>query len=147
MNNLKSTVVKSVKSLQNTATVSLTSLTKKPINLVILLGALVVAYMLYTRYEGFEDEQNSDKKVLVLFYAPWCGHCKALKPEWDKVEQKYQGNNKVEVKKVNCDENPDQAAKNGVESYPTIILFKGKEKKVYDDERNAKAIESFLISS
>ncbi len=143
MNNLRNVS----KSLQNTVSQTLASLTKKPINLVILLGAVLVAYMLYTQYEGFDSEATGDKKVLVLFYAPWCGHCKALKPEWDKVEQKYQGNDKVEVKKVNCDENPDQAEKHGVDSYPTIILFKGGEKKVYEDERNAKAIESFLQNS
>ena len=114
---------------------------QKPLNLVLVIVAIYVAYRAYTTYEGFSD---GGKKVIVLYYAPWCVHCKALKPEWDKVEKKHQGDKDIEVRKVNCDENPDEAKSNDVQAFPTIILFKDGKKQVYEDDRSAEAIEKFI---
>lgn len=124
----------------------------QPFNLAVIAAALLLLYIIYSKYtEGFTDEEEqtkgTDKKILVLFYAPWCGHCKALKPEWDKVERKYSGHEKIQVKKVNCDENPESAKAHGVDSFPTIILFSNGEKKLYEDDRTAKAIESFMLNA
>ena len=63
------------------------------------------------------------EKVLVDFYANWCGPCKMLSPILEKIEE-------VKVLKVNVDENPELARKYGVMSIPCLILFdKGKELK------------------
>ena len=63
------------------------------------------------------------EKVLVDFYANWCGPCKMLSPILEKLEE-------VKVLKVNVDENPELARKYGVMSIPCLILFdKGKELK------------------
>ena len=63
------------------------------------------------------------EKVLVDFYANWCGPCKMLSPILEKLEE-------VKVLKVNVDENPELAKKYGVMSIPCLILFdKGKELK------------------
>ena len=63
------------------------------------------------------------EKVLVDFYANWCGPCKMLSPILEKLEE-------VKVLKVNVDENPELARKYGVMSIPCLILFdKGMELK------------------
>ena len=63
------------------------------------------------------------EKVLVDFYANWCGPCKMLSPILEKLEE-------IKVLKVNVDENPELARKYGVMSIPCLILFdKGKELK------------------
>ena len=64
--------------------------------------------------------------VLVDFWAPWCGPCKMQGPILDKVAEKI--GDKAVVAKVNVDESPALAAKFGVRSIPTLILFKNGQK-------------------
>ena len=72
---------------------------------------------------NFENEVlHSDKPVLLDFYADWCGPCKMLGPVIDGLADELSG--KAVVGKVNIDDEPDLAAKYGVVTIPTIILFK-----------------------
>jgi thioredoxin 1 len=66
---------------------------------------------------------KSDKPVLVDFWAPWCGPCRALAPILEEVGKAYDG--RVNVVKVNVDESPKTAANYGVRSIPTLIFFRG----------------------
>lgn len=68
---------------------------------------------------------GADKPVLVDFFATWCGPCKMMAPAIDALAEEYDG--KVSVGKIDVDENGDIAARYGVMSIPTLILFKNGE--------------------
>lgn len=61
--------------------------------------------------------------VVVDFWAPWCGPCRALTPTIESLAAKYAG--KVKVGKLNIDDNQDTATKYGVTSIPRVLIFKG----------------------
>ena len=72
---------------------------------------------------NFEDEVlKSDKPVLIDFWAPWCGPCKAIGPIVEEIAQQFKDT--VKVMKLNVDENQKTALNYTVRSIPTIILFK-----------------------
>ena len=70
---------------------------------------------------NFEEEViNSDCKVLVDFYADWCGPCKMMSPVIDEIADE---NTAVKVGKINVDDNQELAMKYSVMSIPTIMIF------------------------
>lgn len=76
--------------------------------------------------ENFETEVlQSDKPVLVDFWAEWCMPCKALGPTIDELAGEYSG--KVKVGKLDTDANKGVSIKYGVSSIPTVVLFQGGE--------------------
>lgn len=94
--------------------------------------------------ENFENEVlNSDKPVLVDFWAQWCGPCRMLGPIIEEIDNDYEG--KVKVGKVNVDEQPNLASKYGIASIPTVIVFKnGKPEKTLVGLRSKNEIENMI---
>ena len=68
------------------------------------------------------DVLQSDKPVLVDFWAEWCGPCKMIGPSLEELSEEL--GEKVTIAKLNIDDNPDAPSKYGVRGIPTMILFK-----------------------
>jgi len=69
-----------------------------------------------------QDVLKSEKPVIVDFWAEWCGPCHAVAPVLDKIAEERKG--ELELVKVNIDEEQALALKYGIQSIPTIVLFK-----------------------
>ena len=79
--------------------------------------------MIVLTAENFKEEVlNSKKKVLVDFWATWCGPCKMIAPELEKFAEKNQ--EEIKVAKINIDDFTSIAIEYGVEVIPTLLLFK-----------------------
>ncbi|PRQ52654.1 putative protein disulfide-isomerase [Rosa chinensis] len=98
------------------------------------------------------NSQNFDELVVkskdlwvVEFFAPWCGHCKKLAPEWKKAAKNLKG--KVKLGHVDCDAEKSLMSRFNVQGFPTILVFGAdKDSPVpYEGARTASAIESFSL--
>ena len=81
------------------------------------------ANIVHVTDDSFEEEVlKSETPVLVDYWAEWCGPCKAIAPILDEISADY--SEKIQIAKVNIDENPVTPSKFGIRGIPTLMLFK-----------------------
>jgi len=95
--------------------------------------------------DNFDEALSTYENVLVEFYAPWCGHCKKLEPEYAQAAAyfKEQGN-KIRLAKVDATVESELAEKYEIRGFPTLIMFINKEQSPFTGGRNAQAIVGWI---
>ncbi|KAH3748672.1 hypothetical protein DPMN_183120 [Dreissena polymorpha] len=98
----------------------------------------------YTK-DLFNSAVEKDK-LFVMFFAPWCGHCKRLAPTWDELAVKYNiEKREVTIGKVDCTVETELCSAHGVRGYPTVKFFNlNKEGEKYADARTIEAFSKFI---
>ncbi|KAF7723087.1 protein disulfide-isomerase precursor [Apophysomyces ossiformis] len=91
----------------------------------------------------FDKQVLGEDLMLVEFFAPWCGHCKALAPEYEKAATELKAKD-IKLAKVDCTENQDLCQDYEVRGYPTLKLFRKGETSEYKGPRKAEGIVSYM---
>ncbi|MBA0563052.1 hypothetical protein Golob_008058, partial [Gossypium lobatum] len=114
--------------------------------LALLLASALADDVVVLTEANFDKEVGQDRGALIEFYAPWCGHCKKLAPEYEKLGASFKKAKSVLIGKVDCDEHKSLCSKYGVQGYPTLQWFpKGSlEPKKYEGPRTAEALAEFV---
>eukprot|EP01065_Artemidia_motanka_P037484 TRINITY_DN460_c0_g1_i3.p2 TRINITY_DN460_c0_g1~~TRINITY_DN460_c0_g1_i3.p2 ORF type:complete len:191 (+),score=103.19 TRINITY_DN460_c0_g1_i3:60-632(+) len=98
---------------------------------------------------AFDDAvHNSGKNAFIKFFAPWCGHCKRVAPDWNKLMDEFDGSSSVVVADVDCtsDGGKPICDAGGVQGFPTVKYFKDGDKKGadYQGGRDFDALQKFV---
>lgn len=103
------------------------------------------SYVEFLNDETFKPFLKKKKHVLVMFYAPWCGHCRSTKPEFMKAAEKFKDDSKVELAAVDCTKHSSVCSAYDVKGYPTIKYFSYlKTYREYNGDRKAEDFIQFL---
>jgi len=92
----------------------------------------------------FKSSVADEPLMLVEFFAPWCGHCKALAPHYEEAATALKEKN-IKLAKVDCVDEADLCQENGVQGYPTLKVYKNGTPAEYSGPRKADGIISYMI--
>jgi protein disulfide-isomerase/protein disulfide isomerase family A protein 5 len=113
-----------------------------------MIGVAIVILMVMCNSSNSNNVENfsgdsGDEKVFRMFHVKWCGHCKDAKPKFIEFMKKNPDVN-AELIDAEDDENKDIVKAHEIEGYPTFILTKDGEDKLYDGDRTVKGFEEFI---
>jgi len=120
----------------------------KVLSLLAVLSLAAASDVLEYTDDDFEDKIGDHDIILVEFFAPWCGHCKRLAPEYEKAATALKNNDPpVSLAKVDCTAHTKTCGKYGVSGYPTLKIFKGGSlSDDYNGPREADGIVKYMRS-
>jgi len=96
--------------------------------------------------DNFDETVNNAELILVEFYAPWCGHCKQLAPEYEKAAKELQNHDPpIPLAKVDATVENTLATRFGISGYPTLKIFRHGKVSEFKGDRTKKAIVKYMI--
>uniref|UniRef100_A0A7N6A4T0 Protein disulfide-isomerase A3 n=1 Tax=Anabas testudineus TaxID=64144 RepID=A0A7N6A4T0_ANATE len=108
-----------------------------------VVSSVSVSNVLELGHADFDYLAAEHETMLVKFYAPWCGHCKKLAPEFEKAATRLKGT--VQLAKVDCTAHSETCARFGVSGYPTLKIFRyGRDSAPYEGPRTAEGIYHYM---
>ena len=110
-------------------------------NILFVLLCAVIFYVVFN--SQYYSEHFETEKTLTLYYAPWCPHCKPVKPLFEELKTKYEN---VKIQTINGDENPEILKERGIKGYPTIVLTVNGKDITFEGERTAEKLQEFIQS-
>lgn len=104
--------------------------------------AVVSAEVVVLDDSTFQDalDASTEKPLFVKFYAPWCGHCRAMAPTWDELSEKVES---ATIAKVDVTENAATGSAVDIRGYPTVLLFHDERMYEYAGPRSMDAMKDF----
>jgi protein disulfide-isomerase-like protein len=109
----------------------------------VMMCLAVAASSLHLTPDNWDDSVGG-KTVLLKFYAPWCGHCKSIKPAWDKLMSDFDGHATATVAEIDCTaEGKPLCDSNGVQGFPTLKYGDPDDLQDYQGGRDYDALKKF----
>jgi len=108
------------------------------------LAALAICSGLELTDDTYRD-LTAGKSVFIKHYAPWCGHCKNMAADWEKLENKFKGSSSILVASMDCtaDNTKTICAEHGVKGFPTLQHGDPEALETYSESRDYNALETF----
>lgn len=112
-------------------------------NFILLMAMVAVVNTLELTSKNYADK-TTGKTVFILFYSPWCGHCKRLRPGWDRLMRKNTDES-ILIAEVDCEGMGEKlCTDNDVKAYPTIKYGNPHSLEIYDGKRDKRTLKKFL---